>query len=223
MDIGTATTTQVAQPATAAPAATNAVSSDFETFLKMLTVQMKNQDPLEPVKSEDFAVQLATFSSVEQQVLTNNLLESLAGQMNVMGMAQLAGWVGMEALAPVAGQFDGTPITLSPDPRQTADTAILIVHDANGNEVQRAQIPVSGDSLEWTGILDDGSTLPPGVYKFSVESHAEGALIATDPVDVYARIVEARNEGGQTVLITEGGGSVVASSVSGLREPDPAI
>ena len=45
------------------------LSSDFETFLKMLTTQMQNQDPLNPVDSTDYATQLATFSSVEQQVL----------------------------------------------------------------------------------------------------------------------------------------------------------
>lgn len=223
MDIATATASPATQPATAAPANTNTVSSDFETFLKMLTVQMQNQDPLDPVKSEDFAVQLATFSSVEQQVQTNDLLKSLAGQMNVMGMAQLAGWVGMEARAPVAAQFEGTPITLSPNPRQIADTAILVVRDSGGAEVQRAQIPVSGGALEWTGILADGSTLPPGAYAFSVESHGNGALIATDPVEVYTRIVEARSEGGQTVLVTEGGGSVPASAVTGLRDPALAI
>ena len=51
------------------------ISSDFETFLRMLTVQMQNQDPLNPIQSSDFAVQLATFSGVEQQVRTNDLLE----------------------------------------------------------------------------------------------------------------------------------------------------
>ena len=56
------------------------VSSDFETFLKMLTVQMQNQDPLNPVDSSDYAIQLATFSGVEQQVKTNDLLASLGQQ-----------------------------------------------------------------------------------------------------------------------------------------------
>lgn len=46
-------------------------SSDFETFLKMLTTQIKNQDPLNPMEGTEFAVQLATFSGVEQQVMTN--------------------------------------------------------------------------------------------------------------------------------------------------------
>ncbi len=82
------------------PAATSkkAISSDFETFLKMLTVQMQNQDPLNPVDSSDYAVQLATFSSVEQQVLTNDILRSLSDQIGGGSIQQLAGWIGMEGL-----------------------------------------------------------------------------------------------------------------------------
>ena len=61
------------------PARTAALSSDFETFLQMLTVQARYQDPLEPLSSSDYAAQLAQFSMVEQQVLTNDQLGNLAG------------------------------------------------------------------------------------------------------------------------------------------------
>ncbi|MCG6903785.1 MAG: flagellar hook assembly protein FlgD [Rhodobacter sp.] len=222
MEITTSPAQQLAQPATGAATAASAISSDFETFLKMLTVQMQNQNPLDPIKSEDFAVQLATFSGVEQQVQTNDLLQSLAAQMNVMGMGQLAGWVGMEARAPVAGYFDGDSITLSPNPRLVADTAVLVVRDASGAEVQRAQIPASSDPVAWNGVLANGSALPHGLYDFAVESYADGALVASDTVEIYARIVEARSEGGETVLVTEGGAKVPAALVSGLREPGTA-
>ena len=63
------TLSPLAAPATtppAAPAPSRAISSDFDTFLRMLTVQMRNQDPLDPIDSADYAVQLATFSGVEQ-------------------------------------------------------------------------------------------------------------------------------------------------------------
>jgi len=195
------------------------LSSDFETFLKMLTVQMQNQDPLDPVKSEDFAVQLATFSSVEQQVLTNDLLQAMTAQMNVSGIAQFAGWVGMEGRAPVAGSFTGTPLTISPDPLRTADSAMLVVHDTNGIEVQRLAIPISSEPFQWTGIGTDGTALPHGTYKFSVESYSNGALAQSVPAEVYTRIIEARNTGGQIVLVTESGDEVPASAVTGLREP----
>ena len=66
------------------------IDSDFETFLIMLTTQMKIQDPLNPIDSSDFAVQLATFSSVEQQVKTNDLLASLGQQLGFMGLSRLA-------------------------------------------------------------------------------------------------------------------------------------
>ena len=79
--------TQIASPLAASTPANNTsnsntnasskISSDFETFLLMLTTQLENQDPLNPIESQDFAVQLATFSGVEQQVLTNDLLSDL--------------------------------------------------------------------------------------------------------------------------------------------------
>lgn len=222
MEITSATANPASTAATNQSASASNISSDFETFLKMLTVQMKNQDPLEPLKSEDFAVQLATFSGVEQQVKSNDLLESLGSQLSLMGMSQFAGWVGMEARAPVAAQFDGAPITLAPNPPLSADTAILVVTNADGVEIQRTPVPINGEPLEWTGQLG-ASIAPDGLYSFSLESYASGAPISTAVVEVYSRITEARNHGGQTFLITEGGGEVLASQVSALREPQDAI
>jgi flagellar basal-body rod modification protein FlgD len=54
------------------------ITADFQTFLQLLTTQLKNQDPLNPMESTEYATQLATFSGVEQQVRTNELLESLS-------------------------------------------------------------------------------------------------------------------------------------------------
>ena len=108
------------------------ISSDFETFLKMLTVQMQNQDPLNPVDSSDYAVQLATFSGVEQQVQTNDLLRSLMGQLGAAGMADFAGWVGMEARTNLPVTFAGSPVQLSVAPAASADAAALVVTDEGG-------------------------------------------------------------------------------------------
>ncbi len=202
---------------------TGVISSDFETFLKMLTVQMQNQDPLNPIKSEDYAVQLATFSGVEQQVRTNDLLEALAAQMGVSGMAQLAGWVGMEARAVMPGYFDGAPITLTPNPESTADRADLVVSNADGFEVQRIAISVSKDPITWTGLDGNGAELPHGTYSFEVESFSNGALSRTDPAEVYSRIVEARADGGATILVMEGGAEVPANEVTAIREPEAAV
>jgi flagellar basal-body rod modification protein FlgD len=213
---GTARTATVpADAATAAPK--KKIASDFDTFLKMLTTQMKNQDPSNPVDSADFAVQLATFSSVEQQQRTNQLLEGLGSQLGLSGMAQLANWVGKEARAPVAAQFDGTPITLAATPSPLAREATLIVTDATGLVVSRQAVPVSSDPFAWAGRTETGTTLPNGRYTFALESSAEGKSIETTPVEVYARITEARAGADGTTLVMTGGILVPSEKVTALR------
>lgn len=139
--------TPVANPASST-SSKPALSSDFETFLKMLTAQMRNQDPLNPVESADFAAQLAAFSTVEQQVRSNDLLETLGDRMGTMGMSQLSGWVGMEARAAVPVQFDGTPVTLTVAPAPFADAARIIARDSSGTIVQRSDVAVQGGTVQ---------------------------------------------------------------------------
>ena len=224
-DVNTAQPATSPSPATAnasaasSGAATSAMSSDFETFLKMLTVQMKNQDPLNPIESSDYAVQLATFSGVEQQVQTNDLLKSLASQMGVMGMAQISGWVGMEARSNAPVQFDGDPITLAPAPRSSADQSFLIVKDAAGNVVQTSEVPATSEYIEWDGMKDDGTQFAAGTYSFSMENFASDEFVSATSVDTYGEIIEARAEGVATVLVLKGGVEVNADDVSALRAP----
>jgi flagellar basal-body rod modification protein FlgD len=193
------------------------IGSDFETFLRMLTTQLKNQDPLNPIESSDFAVQLATFSSVEQQVMTNDLLTNLSGQMGQMGMAQLANWVGMEARAPLPAQFTGFPVTLLPGPMAVADEARLIVRNTNGDVVQSQTIPVGQEPYLWTGRDAAGQSLPSGLYSFEIESYLQGERQATVVPETYARIVEARIDAGKTILVMESGATVAADQVTALR------
>lgn len=217
MEVTQTTTTPMTTP-TAAPV-TPAISSDFDTFLKMLTVQIQNQDPLDPMDSSDFAVQLATFSGVEQQVMTNDLLTALSAQMATSDMAQMAAWVGNEARAPAAALFDGTPITVAPNPAIIADRAELVVRDSTGAEVQRMAIPVSAEPVEWAGVGPGGTPFPSGLYTFEVVSSAGGEVILTDPADIYSTVQEVRAEGGVLMLILEGGVAIPASEVSALRDP----
>ncbi len=219
MDIAQ-TTSQLSQPSFAPQTETPEaiISSDFDTFLKMLTVQMENQDPLNPTDSTEYAQQLATFSGVEQAVLTNDLLSALMVQMNTTGMAQMADWVGKEARAAVPGQFDGSPITIAPNPAAVADKVELVVLDEDGTEIQRYEIPKSADPIEWAGVDADGTPFPSGLYQFQVVSSANGEVVLTETADLYARVEEVRSENGQSILVLEGGINVLASDVSALRE-----
>lgn len=203
----------------AASAQTSKITSDFTTFLKMLTVQMQNQDPLNPIDSSDYAVQLATFSGVEQQVQTNQLLAEMMGRFSQMGMSEMAGWVGQEARTNSPVHYDGSPVTLSPNPAAGATSAVVVVKDAQGNLVSREEIPVSAAPYQWLGADAAGDPLPTGTYSIALESLKGDAVIDSRPIEHYARVIEARGGAAGTTLVLEGGIEVAVSAVTGLRLP----
>lgn len=201
---------------------TNVLSSDFETFLLMLTTQLENQDPLNPIESQDFAVQLATFSGVEQQVQTNELLRNLAGALGASDLAQLAGWVGMEAqvTAPIA--FDGEPVDIAVVPDPGSDRAELIIRDSLGREVGREGVAVTSGVYAWVGTDATGDPLAPGLYSLELASINQGEVTSVQAVAHYARITEARQGPGGIELVVSGGSVVASDTVSALREPAAA-
>jgi flagellar basal-body rod modification protein FlgD len=214
------TSVNAATTGASAPPQATKITSDFNTFLRMLTVQMQNQDPLNPIDSADYAVQLATFSGVEQQVRTNQLLADLQGRFQQLGMAEMASWIGKEARSPAPVNYDGSAVTLSPNPAVGANRAVLVVKDAGGNLVSREEIPVSAEPYSWLGAGADGAPLPPGIYSIALESLNGDRVIDTRPVEYYARVIEAKGGGTSgTKLVLEGGIEVLASEVTGLRAP----
>ena len=208
---------QTTRPEAASARQPSALTSDFDTFLKMLTTQMQNQDPLNPMESTDFAVQLATFSGVEQQVLTNDLLEDMNGQFTLMGMSQLSAWVGKEARTTSDVWFDGRAIPIVPQPAALADNLVLVVRDANGDVVSREDVPLSGADYLWLGGDAAGNPLPQGRYSLSLESRIGAEVIRTDPVESYAPIREARRSRDDIILVLRGGIEVKADEVTALR------
>lgn len=201
-----------------APRKTAAITSDFTTFLKMLTTQMQNQDPLNPVDSTDYAVQLATFSGVEQQVRTNELIQQMQAQFGLLGMAELAGWVGQEARvnAPV-WRGDGA-VSLVLDAAQGADRAVLVVRDRNGQTVAREPVNPETERMVWAGLASDGTALPQGHYTLTLESWDGEQMIEAGPVEHYVRITETRNTASGVVVMLEGGTEIAATAIRGLRE-----
>ena len=194
------------------------LSSDFETFLKMLTAQAKYQDPLEPIDSSAYAAQLAQFSMVEQQVQSNDLLSALADQLGGSNMAGMANWIGMEARTTAPAFFDGAPITVAPTIPTGADEMSLVVYDAAGAQVQRQALPFSNEPFQWAGVGDDGTPFATGTYTLEIESRGQGQLLSAVPAETYARITEARNATGTTLLVLAGGQTVPTTAITALRE-----
>jgi flagellar basal-body rod modification protein FlgD len=205
-----------ATPAGAEAAGTFA-QSDYMTFLRMLTVQMQNQDPLNPMSSTDFAVQLATFSSVEQQTQTNQLLQAMLGR---MGLADLAGWIGMEVLSDAGAWYDGVPVVLAPALPPEAERGLLLVRNAAGTIVDTVEIAPGTHEMSWDGRTMDGSPAAPGRYSFTLESYRGGDLLAAAPAAAYQTVTEARRADGIIELVLRGGIRLDSATVNGLRRPE---
>ncbi|PHQ98942.1 MAG: flagellar basal body rod modification protein [Marinosulfonomonas sp.] len=217
MEVTSVTTTQTATQTQTATSDESVVNSDYLTFLKMLTAQVKNQDPLDPMSSDDFSTQLATFSGVEQQVKTNDLLEALGAQLGAMGMSEFASWIGLEARAAAPAYFDGSPVSISPNPAAGADSAVMVVRNQDGVEVQRLDFTPSSDEIQWAGVSDSGEPFADGLYTFEVESYSGEDLLATNKAEVYSEITEVKTLDGSTVLVLFGGAEISEHDVSGLR------
>lgn len=215
MEVTTVTTPPPPTPAPAKPKA-----SDYETFLRMMTVQIKNQDPLSPMSADDFAVQLATFSGVEQQARTNALLEQQIAMGDRNSLASMVGWVGKEARIDAPVHFDGTtPVTLSPNPALGADKAVLVVKNDTGAEVARIDMAVSSVDYDWLGLDSAGNPLPEGIYQLSLESYLGITKLGTTGVEYFGQIEEIRSStGGVTALFT-GGIEVATGLITALRDP----
>ncbi|MFP4326920.1 MAG: flagellar hook capping FlgD N-terminal domain-containing protein, partial [Paracoccaceae bacterium] len=190
------------------------------TFLRMLTVQMQNQDPLNPAEASDFAVQLATFSSVEQQVLTNDLLAGMNGASGQGALGQSGALVGLEARSPAPVRFSGMPIGLHLPDRGDARSAELVVRDAAGKVLQRQALPQGVERVDWAGVDDSGAPFPEGLYRFEVELRTEAEMLGTEPAETYQRIAEIRfTKDGARELVFDGGGAASETEVSALRRP----
>lgn len=216
MDVTATTSTTTITP----PKPEKPKISDYDTFLKMLTAQIKNQDPLNPMSSDNFAAQLAQFSTVEQQTRTNDLLTQQLAQNTQSSMAQMVGWVGKEARVAAPLHFDGSnPVILSPNPAISADKVVLVVKNAGGTEVSRTEIPVTSADYAWQGFDSSGNPLPEGIYDLSLESYLGANLLGSTAVEHFGRINEIRSSTGGTTALFDGGVEVSTALVTALRAP----
>ena len=212
----------VTTPATTSSSSVEStITSDFDTFLQLLSTQLEYQDPLDPLESTDFAVQLATFSGVEQQVLSNELLVALGDTLAASSVADMANWIGTVIRAPMPAYYDGEPVTISPNPAAISDKVELVVTNEDGEEVERTEIPVAAEPIEWTGTDEFGVPYEEGVYFFEIVSYSEGQVILQEPAQVYGEVQEVVSESGQILLVLEGDVAVASSQVSALSTVQP--
>lgn len=218
MDVG-ATTATVQQPGVNRNSTDRSVSSDFTTFLTLLTTQLKNQDPLKPLDSTEFVAQLASFSAVEQQVKTNDALAMITELLGGPGASGLTAWVGAEVRALKPADFSGSPVNIFVTSQEGADRVQLVVKNAAGETVQTLPLalPFTSDILPWAGVDPSGTPFANGQYHFSIESFQGSTLLETHQAPIYDEVREARVDNGQIVLQFGDGTTMLADDIVAVR------
>ena len=217
MEINRTTSATTPQAKAADTATTSGVAGDFETFLTLLTTQMKNQDPLKPMESTEFVAQLASFSAVEQQIRANDRLEAILEALSGGNAAGLAEWIGREVRAPAKADFSGEPVEVGVAPVEDADKGVLVVKNDFGQEVARLSVEAGAESVTWDGRDDMGNPAAHGLYSFILESYKGETLLGSQTGKVFTTVAEVRIVDGGPVLVTADGSQVPLDEISGLR------
>ncbi len=195
----------------------SALASDFETFLRLLTTQLQNQDPSKPMESTEFVAQLASFSAVEQQINTNTKLDELISQANGGIAGELSNWIGTKVKSGADLAFNGTPLDIFYSVPSSATAAQLIVKDDTGAEIDRRTLDIASKELVWDGNDVSGNTLPSGSYSFHVESFENSVSMGILEAEGFASVKEARLVDGAVELIFGDGTKMAATEVEAVR------
>lgn len=190
-----------------------------EEFLKLMTTQINNQDPMKPMENGEFLGQIAQFASVsgiqEMQASLKNLVDSLSSNQAM----QASALVGKTVVVPASqAYYDGArPLRGGVEIDGAADNVIVGIFDQSGQLVSKLELgpQASGTvDFEWDGRADDGSALPAGTYQLKAESVTAGNAVAlTTLVADGVEAVSMAGAGKPMSLTLTGGASVGMSDI----------
>jgi flagellar basal-body rod modification protein FlgD len=157
------------------------IAGNFDTFLSLLTTQLKNQNPLDPLDTNQFTSQLVQFSSVEQQLKTNSYLQAMMDATQNSSNNAAVSYIGKTVTATgTTSDLKSGSATWSFNLPQAASVTATI-KDANGNQVytETGAMAAGNGQFNWDGTGTDGTTEPDGTYTITLSAKsASGAYVA---------------------------------------------
>src|SRR5690242_4628418 len=207
--VNNTTPTATNPTATDAASAQQTLAGNFNTFLTLLTSQLQNQDPLSPMDSTQFTQQLVQFSQVEQQIKTNQNLESLAQQYQAASAGAALSYLGKGALIQSdTVRFSGSSsVNWGYSLPSTANTVRLEVRDASNRTVFTADgVKAAGDHIfTWDGKDTNGNTMPTGNYHLVVTAQDSSSTAINATLTTQETIRGVDFSGTTPQIITDSG------------------
>jgi flagellar basal-body rod modification protein FlgD len=220
-------------PSSLSPAAASApqrigLADDFDSFLKILTAQLRSQDPLAPLDANQFTQQLVQFSAVEQAIKTNASLAELVAQGRAEPLGRGLDLLGAEVVAAGATVRlgDGEPARFHYRVAEPAAALMLRIRDEAGNVVWQGSGAgsVGLHEVAWRGVDAAGRRLPDGHYRLEAEATGAGGAPVAIETTISGR-VDGIELAGERLLLSIEGALVAMDAVRTVRAraPAPAI
>lgn len=212
----TSTSSSTSSSSSSSKSTTTGLADNFQTFLTLLTTQLKNQNPLDPLDTNQFTQQLVQFAQVEQQLKSNDQLTALVNIEKAAQSTQALVYVGATV------SVDGSTAALVKDSSGKSSatwnlnapkdaSSVVTITNSTGQTVYSGTFTLnSGNaSFVWDGKGTDGTQWPEGSYKMSVtakDSSGQSVAVTTeiqgtvDSVDLTATPA-LLSIGGQTYTV----------------------
>lgn len=162
------------------------IASNFTTFLTLLTTQLKNQDPLSPMDTNQFTQQLVQFAQVEQQIKSNDQLSTLISldqtAQSTAALAYVGATVVVDGSTTQVANGRGTWTFNASKP----STATITITDSTGQTAYTGSFAVNpgAQNFTWDGRGNDGRLWPDGSYTLT----ATAVDANSQPVDISTQV-----------------------------------
>jgi flagellar basal-body rod modification protein FlgD len=197
------------------------IADNFDTFLQLLITQLKNQNPLEPLDTNQFTQQLVQFTSVEQQLKTNEFLEAMMQSSQNSTNAQAVSYVGKTVTASGATTdlLDGAANWIYRVDAAAENTNITI-KDASGNVVYTENLSLAAgtDQIVWDGTTSSGTKLTSGRFTITIDARDGNGKYVPVTTEMQG-VVDGVDVSGSEPFILIGDLRIPLSSISAVHAP----
>ncbi|MFC3694703.1 flagellar hook assembly protein FlgD [Chenggangzhangella methanolivorans] len=189
---------------TSGSSSTSGLANNFTTFLSLLTTQLRNQNPLDPLDTNQFTQQLVQFAGVEQQLKTNDTLAALLVSSQTATASSALSLVGRTITADGdTAKLEDNKAVWSVNSPKDAVTGTVTVRNSSGAIVYTGDISLKeGDqNFEWDGKKTDGTKAPEGLYTLSIDAKDTDGNAVTVTSEVTGVVDGVDLSTGQAILL----------------------
>jgi flagellar basal-body rod modification protein FlgD len=222
IDAATVTATNTPKSSTNNTSSSNTtIANNFQTFLTLLTTQLQNQNPLDPLDTNQFTQQLVQFASVEQQLRQNDQLATLVSLEKTSQSTAALAYVGYTAVVDGSkAPYDGTNSAAWTLKVPNDTTAKITVTNSAGQTVFSGSYPVQkGDrTFTWDGKGNDGTQYPAGYYTINVSGKDSSGNNVGIPTEVQG-VVDSVDLTASPPLLSIGGQTYTTDQIRRVVRP----